>query len=358
MAVTYGSSNFCFSPPRTDRKGGNDLNRLKIPERIGRNFGVDTSRTYTYDEAKTAIQEALEGAVLSEARIAGWLGLKAEANPMPNDMVIYREISKQYKEFLEEKGIPAERISPAADKDGSFELLAYYHLGIPSFALDFWTPPVEKKDSGADKDGDSSARTDKPERSGKQGAGNDDDPDVKDKKALLAYSDSVLEGRGFVEWKVFQHPSLGEVEIGGPVPFTDNTPQPEEIEELLSAQVPWTLELAGKLPRVSLAEVKVENLGSGVSKIEAVVRNEGEIPYPIAMGARNGRILPVIVTLDNPGITVLEGKPRIQVYSVPAGGTAVAKWLVKTDSPQTVTVKSLTMNAWNDEKEISLGGAK
>ena len=52
MAVTYGSSNFCLSPPRTDRKGGNDMERLRIPERYGRRLGLDTGRTYTFEEAR------------------------------------------------------------------------------------------------------------------------------------------------------------------------------------------------------------------------------------------------------------------------------------------------------------------
>ena len=38
LAVTYGSSNFCLSPPRSDRKGGNDMNRLRISDRYGRMF--------------------------------------------------------------------------------------------------------------------------------------------------------------------------------------------------------------------------------------------------------------------------------------------------------------------------------
>ena len=59
--------------------------------------------------------------------------------------------------LVSEKGLSADRIAPENDKDGSFELLAYYHLGIPSFALDFWTPPAEKTEPKSD-GGKSSAR--------------------------------------------------------------------------------------------------------------------------------------------------------------------------------------------------------
>ena len=34
-------------------------------------------------------------------------------------------------------------------------------------------------------------------------------------KALLAFSDKELQGKGFVTWTPLKHPTLGEVEIGG-----------------------------------------------------------------------------------------------------------------------------------------------
>ncbi len=346
LSVTYGSSNFCLSPPRSDRKGGNDMNRLRISERYGRMFGLDTKRTYTYDEAKEALHDALpEGMELTDARLAGILGLGAEANPMPKDLVFYKEISSEYNKFLEEKGLSADRIGPEKDKDGSFELLSYYHLGIPSFALDFWTPPAEKNETNSEKPGN-------------KNSGDKDDPGTADAKAFLKYSDNQLNGQGFLEWTSFNHPTLGEIEIGGQVPFAANTPPPADINSLLSNQVPWIFELASMLPRISLGDIKVETLGSGLYRIEVIIENQGRLPYPIAMGTRNGRILPVIIVLDNPGITILEGKTRTQVYTVPGKGAARATWLIKADKPQKITLKSITMNAWTDEKEISLGGAK
>jgi len=347
MALTFGSSNFCFSPPRTDRKGGNDLDRLRIPERYGIRFGVDTSRTYTFEEARTAIQGVLpEGMVLTDARLAGILGLKAEANPMPEDVSFYKSASSDYREFIKENGLSLERISPEPDKDGSFELLAYYHLGVPSFALDFWTPPTAGK-----------ASAEEDEQAGKK-AGREQSRDTADAKAFLSYAETLEGDRGFVEWKAFDHPTLGEVEIGGLVPFAGNTPPAPAIEGLLSSQVPWVYELASRIPRISIDDVSAESLGAGVYRIKAIVRNQGEISYPIAMGARNGRILPVILVLENEDIEILEGRKRTQVFRVPANGYAEASWLIKAPSPRDLKIKCLTMNAWSDETAIEIGGAK
>lgn len=353
MALTFGSSNFCFSPPRTDRKGGNDLDRLRIPERYGRRFGLDTSRTYTFEEARKAIQEVLpEGMELTDARLAGFLGLKAEANPMPEDMFFYKSASTDYREFITEKGLSLDRIKPEPDKDGSFELLAYYHLGIPSFALDFWTPPTGEKAAGENGDQKESGRS--PGSNNGPGEGSE----TEDDEAFLNYSDSLGSGQGFIEWETFEHPTLGEVEIGGRVPFAATTPPAASIEGLLAPQVPWVYELASRLPRIAFEDVSAESLGAGLYRVTAVVRNEGEIAYPIAMGARNGRILPVILVLDNEEIEILEGRERTQVFRVPAKGAAEASWLIKSPSPQSLKIRCVTMNAWSDETTVEIGGAQ
>ena len=40
-----------------------------------------------------------------------------------------------------------------------------------------------------------------------------------------AIANNILNGKGFVDWKPYKHPDLDEVEIGGAVPFIDNTPR-------------------------------------------------------------------------------------------------------------------------------------
>ena len=122
--------------------------------------------------------------------------------------------------------------------------------------------------------------------------------------------------------------------------------------------MPWAFELAARLPRITIGDIKAEDLGSGIYRIEAVVNNSGRLPYPIAMGARNGRILPVILVLEDPGVTILEGKTRTLVPAVPGSGAAKASWLIRVEKPLNLAIKSITMNAWTDKKEISLGGTK
>ena len=126
--------------------------------------------------------------------------------------------------------------------------------------------------------------------------------------AILAFSDKWMEDKGFVPWKTFKHPTLGDVEIGGFVPFTDNTPPAVMVDSLLDLHLPYVFELVKRLPKLAIAQVKVTEKGGGVYQLEAWVTNEGFLPFPTAMGKRNKIPAPAIMTLEGAGIEILSGK--------------------------------------------------
>src|SRR4030067_381962 len=264
---------------------------MSVPEQMAGFLNADPNRTYTMAEIMEMVEPIVPpGMEVTESMIASFLGLGAVVNPLEDDLKFYKELSEKFKEFLKAAKLDAKRLDPAPDKDGSFELWSYYHLGLPSFALDFWTLPEVKEEKkneeitaeklekmtneefialgeekvdaflksvGApdqfkaqqvldllkggtmDKKKKAEMLKQMPKPPSEEGA------ETKD-KALLTWSDKELEGRGFVDWKPFRHPTLGEVEIGGAVPFTDNTPPPRMIEGLLRGQGPPGFQIAKK----------------------------------------------------------------------------------------------------------------
>ena len=174
-------------------------------------------------------------------------------------------------------------------------------------------------------------------------------------KSLLAFSDKELEGKGFIDWKSFKHPTLGEVEIGGAVPFTDNTPPVVKIEGLLEGQVPWIFEIAGKLPRIKISKTKVEPLGKGIYRLKIWVENIGYLPYPTAMGKRNSRIFPVKVSLGKGEYQILEGKKRSFINAIEGLKAQTVSWIIMSDKPIKLTVNAGTNIAWNDSISVSIG---
>jgi hypothetical protein len=173
-------------------------------------------------------------------------------------------------------------------------------------------------------------------------------------KALLAYADKTLEGKGFSAWQKYNHPTLGEVEIGGYVPYLETTPKPEMIDSLLSAQVPWLLQLTKKMPQIGFGSEKITDMGGNVYKVELYIENKGYLPYPIAMGQRNNEPAPVIVILDGE-IQILEGVKRTPLGGI--GGNSVKKltWLIQTDKKEfNVKIESAVFGP--AEKQIKIGG--
>jgi len=403
LVLVFGEASFCMAPPRGGRRGEADLTQIKIPENFAPMLGADPTRNYTMAEIIEMVKPLVPpGMEVTEGLISSFLGLGGAVNPLDDDLKFYKEFSEKYKEFLKAAKLDAKRLDPAPDKDGSLELWAYYQLGVPSFAVDFWTlpePPAEKKADEITPEKLASMSNDEFVALGEdkinaflKSAGAPDQfkakqvidmvksgqmdtkkmaemlkqmpkppsaegIDPKD-KALLAWSDAELGGKGFAEWKPFKHPTLGEVEIGGAVPFADTTPPPKMIDSLLKGQVPWAFELAKAMARVKIADVKVKALGANVFEIKAWLENTGTFPYPTAMGKRNQRILPAILTLDGPGLQVVEGKKRSLVQSVQGKGAAPTTWIIRVDKPVKLELNAETQTAWRDSRSIDLGGVK
>lgn len=174
--------------------------------------------------------------------------------------------------------------------------------------------------------------------------------------AQLAFSDKWLDGRGFTPRKSYKHPTLGEVEIGGFTPFSDNTPPESMIDSLLDLQLPYIPELVKRLPRLAIAEVKTTEKGGGVYQLEAWVTNEGYLSFPIAMGKRNKVPAPAILTLEGDRIEILSGKKRTPIGEV--GGMKSVKyvWLVRSPKKETLTLRLESKQAGNDSKTTNIGG--
>ena len=347
MVIAFGQTNYLLSPPKGGRKGSIDTGSIRIPREMGASLGIDVSRTYTLAEVIELVQPMLPpGMTADESMIASFLGLGEVVNPMPDDMIFYNEISSDYKEYLKKKGVTAERLDPAQPEEGSFELWAYYHLGVPVFTIDFWglpKPKEEKKENQGDEKKNDTVKADQQKGDPKE-------------VAQLAFSDKWLDGRGFTPWKSYKHPTLGEVEIGGFTPFSDNTPPENMIDSLLDLQLPYIPELVKRLPRLAIAEVKTTEKGGGVYQLEAWVTNEGYLSFPIAMGKRNKVPAPAILTLEGDGIEILSGKKRTPIGEV--GGMKSVKyvWLVRSPKKETLTLRLESKQAGNDSKTTNIGG--
>jgi len=403
MVLSFGSTNFLLAPPQGGRKGSVDTENIRIPQDMGRAMGIDVSRSYTMAEILEMVQPMLPpGMTADESMIASFLGLGAVVNPLPEDLAFYNEISTEFKEYLKKKGLTEERFDPAQPEDGSFELWAYYQLGLPVFTMDIWglpKPKEEKKEGSglaiealekmsADEFlalGEEKISAFLKERGApaqysttmvmgmikggqmkpaqmavmmKQMPGPKKDEKKGDPKetAILAFSDKYMAGKGFVPWTAYKHPTLGEVEIGGIVPFAETTPPSAMVDSLLDLNLPYLFELVKKLPKLAITQVKVTEKGGGVYQLEAWVTNESYLPFPTAMGKRNKTPAPAIMTLEGEGIEILSGKKRTTLNEMGGMKSARYLWLIRTPAKRTLKIKLESKQAGNDSEQIIIGG--
>ncbi len=406
MTFAFGSTNFCMVAPRGGRKGTADMDNIKIPERYATMFNADPDKSYSMEEIMEMVRPMMPaGMEVSESMIASFLGLGAVVNPLREDLAFYNELNEKYKEFLKEKDAEPKRLAPQSAKDGSFELWSYYNLGVPSFSMDLWTLPEVKKE----KTDDSELTIEKLEsmsndefvalgeekitaflkesgappqyngamvinmvKSGqlstkqmagmmKQMGGGAAEKDVEGadpkEKTLLAFSDESLNGKGFVDWKEFDHPTLGKVEIGGAVPYVDNTPPESMIDSLLTLQVPWVFTLVKKLPELKIVKTETKSAGSGVHELTAWIRNSSYLPFPTAMGGRNQQPAPAILVVKG-DVTFLSGKPRTTIGNLEGNKSVKLSWIIQAERPVDITLTIESKNVWGDQKQINIGGVK
>jgi hypothetical protein len=171
-------------------------------------------------------------------------------------------------------------------------------------------------------------------------------------KAILAFYDKAAADTGFVKWTKFIHPVLGEVEIGGFVPYADNTPPPSMVDSLIKAQVPWIFKLTAQLPLLKISDTKITPKGGGFYQLEVWISNEKYLPYPTAMGKKNKQPAPVVCTLEGKGLTFLSGKKRMVIQSVPGLKNSKITWLIQAEQGTDLTLKLISKSAGNDTKQI------
>lgn len=180
--------------------------------------------------------------------------------------------------FHEFKYHPKEVITGVSDD------WAYEHMGVYAWTVEIWSPQRQ--------------------------AGITDykyidwfrDHPFEDDLKLLAWSDEKLGGLGHVGWKPFQHPQLGEVEIGGwDGHYAFRNPPPPFLESEVFPLADWAIWHAGTTPCLELREVKVEKLGEG-ARIRLVVQNTGWLPTSVTKQAESKNLVRGVVgEIESPG---------------------------------------------------------
>ena len=188
--------------------------------------------------------------------------------------------------------------SPKEVTTGAFDDWIYDHYGAFVFTVELWDLPTE--------------------------AG------IKDRKfidwfrkhpveedfQILEWVDQHVGPEGYVDWYPFEHPQLGQIELGGwNTLYTWRNPPQALMEREAERHLPFVLTIGDLLPHLSIRTLKVGQINNNTWAIDLVVQNNGYLPTFTSQQAKKRQVVrPVIAELSLPaGSRIVQGKKRMEV---------------------------------------------
>ena len=266
-----------------------------------------------------------------------------------SDAKLLGELGKRYRELTSAKA------KGDGDDHGSFQAWCRLQRGLFTLSIAPWTLPLdheapkgeekpkEQQPSEGEKNADK-ADEKRGEKSDRKPEKKKDEPS--DDAKRLRWIDAKGESARFVPWRAFQHPELGEVEIGGFAPYALVEPPESERGAIADGQRAFLVSLGESLARVRIAEATAKDKG-GVWEVKAAVENPAWLPLMTVAGRRTGAIRPARVTLKLPqGAMLLAGERQTLVRELAgSGGRREFTWLVLGAAPSSVEVEIDTDHA-------------
>ena len=289
------------------------------------------------------------------------MGTKGDDDMIPEDLWTYRRFSELGARLT---GYPAVSIwhdfkyHPKETVGGTQDWL-YEHLGALFWVVEIWSP---NKEAGIE---------------GYKWIDWYREHPVEDDLKLLAWSDEHCAGLAHVDWRPFQHPQLGAVEIGGWDRMNFWRNPPPHLREREAQRFPgWMTQIALSLPRLELLRTEVRALGDDHWRIRFAVANSGWLPGYITRQALErkvvrGVIFEIVLPEGDDAVGLVGGKPRIegphveghapkvslQSFVVPREATAdraVAEWVVRAPRGTTLGLVARCERAGVVRAEVTL----
>lgn len=219
---------------------------------------------------------------------------------------------------------------------------AYYHYGVFS-----WVPEMGSLHHFCDYDDD--GRVTELER--------------------LRWNDKEMDGKIFMDWEPYDHPQLGEVEIGGFVNklwdpdherYTNLMTLPHPFYfDLLEKHTQWNLYLTAMSPYIKIVDVEVTPGEAGYFKISAGIQNQGYLPTNVTRRALdNQTAVTVKASIVLTGATLAAGEETVDLGHLPGNKSlpVQAEWMIKTteDTPADVVIIAVSEKGGTAVKKISL----
>jgi len=282
-----GTKDIKMAPPRWSLNFNRNYPDDWAKEEIGRGSGP-----YPLSEPETrAVADFIIGhpniclAVTYHTQGGFVIGRSESETLSPHDRNLFRVLESI---FERETGYPARSFIPRRPRtpSGSFSSYMTLHRAIPCVTVELW---------------DLGRLTGTAELNERKGPGPGRTGSQEERELMtLKWDEKEFNGEHFVNWSKFDHPQLGEVEIGGwkSKYLTRNPPEAfleDEIDKVMHFPFKW----ADLLPRVSITESGVKKIDENIYEVKITVANEGALPTYVMEHAMDiGAAAPVEVLVE------------------------------------------------------------
>jgi len=284
------------------------------------------------------------------------------------DQVYFTAVSDAYKRITGIENVPIHRTP-----EGAFFQYGYYQFGVPSFSTLGWGVPGGTA-GGQPGQGPQADSPEEPAsgragggrvppgggatsggRSGPGGQASQTRSESADGQLLQALEAANIEA--FSDWTPFQHPELGEVEIGGFLPYVTHNPPPEQLPELGAKHGEFLTELAGMLARVRIAETEVKAHGGGVFTVTVEMENSGFLPTSLRHGQTSRSVGPTFVQIQIDDDDILSGAEKTtSIGTLNGSGTRSEEvtWVIRGREGAQLQIKLHSQKSGHDTVTVTL----
>ncbi len=172
----------------------------------------------------------------------------------------------------------------------------------------------------------------------------------------LKFNDNLAMGELYKSWKPYQHPTYGEVEIGGWIKFSSRMSAPFMIKDLVHRNAMAILFAAKHTPQVTLEAFEVKRLEKDLYRVRTRLVNSKAIPtmstyaqnkklYPkdmLRVSGKGARVLAGGTLIDKyrDQVTYQEHRPEVQFLVVPGFGKVEHQFLISGKGSVTLDYES------------------
>ncbi|MFC1564239.1 hypothetical protein ACFL6G_04840, partial [candidate division KSB1 bacterium] len=131
------------------------------------------------------------------------------------------------------------------------------------------------------------------------------------------WNDEEMDGKVFVNWHSYDHPTLGEVEIGGWPRTKTSPPEGELIQRECEMGNDFIIYLAEQRPKIDFGDIEITDKEDGIFQLDISVRNTGFLPTETEQAYKLNVLDPTLLVVE-PGdnVEIIYGEDKVKLGKI------------------------------------------